>query len=158
MNWTSIVPAAALAGLACATLLSTSEPTAAKTRTCGQKATECAIRCISRFKGDIPQQRSCGRRTCDHQYKSCMNNSVGGGSSGSGAGSAAGGKTGPIVRDKRPKRPPPRGGSVEMTTPAGSPQLPKTTGAAPRPSNASTASPRVRGGVTVTTTGGNRRR
>ncbi|MBX9777727.1 MAG: hypothetical protein K2Y71_25385 [Xanthobacteraceae bacterium] len=120
MNWKSVIPTAALAGLACITLLSTSEPSAAKTMTCGQKATDCAERCGARFKDDPAQLRSCGERTCNHQYKMCVNNSVGGGSSGSGAGSG-GGKAGPIVRDKRPKRPPPRGGSVEMAT-ASSPQ------------------------------------
>ena len=115
----AIVPVIALAGMACAALLSVAEPATAKARTCGQKAADCAERCMARFKDDIAEQRSCGARTCNHQYKMCLNNSAGGPERPGADGGGRDGRTGPIVRD-RPKRPP-RGGSANLSTPASNP-------------------------------------
>jgi hypothetical protein len=117
----AIIPAIALASLTCAALLAAAETAAAKAMTCSQKHAACDDRCIKANPGSLEDSVGCRRRTCNHQLRKCMENSVGGGDR-PGAGSGTGdGKTGPIVRPKQPPRRPPRDGSANLSTPASNP-------------------------------------
>jgi hypothetical protein len=117
----AIIPAIALASLTCAALLATAEPAAAKAMTCSQKSAACDDRCAKANPGSLEDSAGCRRRTCNHQYRKCLENSAGGGDR-PGAGSGTGdGRSGPIVRPKQPPRRPPPDGSANLSTPASNP-------------------------------------
>ena len=101
---TSIISTMALASLACVTLLYSAEPAAA--RTCTQRLDACSTRCFA--LGEDAKIRSCNQRTCNPQHRACMSNAAGGTDRPGADPKGKGGKTGPIVRDKRK----PRGASL----------------------------------------------
>lgn len=108
--------AAALAILTTMGLVLAAEPAMAKPKTCITKAEACNERCTVRYRddGDAAVIR-CNKGTCLHQYKNCVSNAVGGSDrSGTGATGRNGGRTGPIVRDKRNPRP---GRGADVTAP-----------------------------------------
>ena len=97
----SIIATVALASLAFVPLLYSAEPAAA--RTCGQRLDACSNRCFA--LGEDAKIRSCNQRTCNPQFKQCMSDAAGGaGRPDAGPKGTNGGKTGPIVRDKRKPR------------------------------------------------------
>jgi hypothetical protein len=96
----SIISSMALASLACVTLLYSADPAAA--RTCSQRVSACNNRCQA--LGEDAKIKSCNQRTCMPQYKQCMSDAAGGGDRPGADPKGTGGKTGPIVRDKRRPR------------------------------------------------------
>ncbi len=74
----AIVPVIALAGMASPRFSPWPNQPLRRREPADRKQLICAERCMARFKDDIAEQRSCGARTCNHQYKTCLNNSAGG--------------------------------------------------------------------------------
>ena len=100
---------AAIAALAVAAVVSFNAAADAAPRTCSQRHSDCTSRCLIDGK-DYAGGNACVKRTCDHQYNSCMADSSGGGERGGGGGRTGGGggvggpgkSTGkPVVRDHR---------------------------------------------------------
>lgn len=111
--------AAALAILISLGLVHVTGPAMAKPMTCSTKVAACNERCTVRYRddGDAAVIR-CNRGTCLHQYKNCISNAAGGSDrSRTGAGGKNGGRTGPIVRDKRNPRPGRGADSTPITRP-----------------------------------------
>lgn len=124
----------ALASLACLTLASSAAPAASKT--CYQKFLACTDRCERNNDG---VWAPCQRRTCNPQYNNCMSSAAGGSDRPGTGREPKGGKSGPIVRDKRnpPQRPRRADSTIPIIqpTPAVQPR-PATTGsggASPNP-------------------------
>jgi hypothetical protein len=65
--WKSIIPTAALAGLAAGTLLYSAAPADAKSQ-CLTKHQSCESRCAKRYGDFLP----CIYRTCNKQYDNCV--------------------------------------------------------------------------------------
>jgi hypothetical protein len=79
------------------------EPSMAKPMTCNAKYIGCTKRCF--VANDDNGSWRCIERTCEHQFKNCISDAAGGSDrTGTGAKGRTGGKTGPIVRDKRTPR------------------------------------------------------
>jgi hypothetical protein len=100
-----------------------SSPAAARNNICASKHIDCKERCIMR----ADDGGACIARTCDRQFRNCMSDAAGGSDrTGTGAKGKGGGKTGPIVRDKRTPR---RGtSSSPLTQPAPVQPRPVSTG------------------------------
>jgi hypothetical protein len=126
----SIISSMALASLACVTLLYSAEPAAARDSVCTSKVTACNERCHAKAGDDAAKEKSCNQRTCNHQYDNCVRNAAGGGDRPGADPKGKGGKTGPIVRDKRR----PRGASLTSPSTGATAQIqPRlATGAASR--------------------------
>lgn len=91
-----------------------SSQTAAKSMTCQTKRFNCSQRCVVRDEGKGDALR-CQLRTCEHQYRNCLSDAAGGSDrTGTRARGSTGGRTGPVVRDKRKPRPT---GAPYSTTP-----------------------------------------
>lgn len=126
--WTRTrVIAIALTTLGLSGYVATVKPAAAKPMTCNAKYIGCTKRCFVAKEDDASWR--CIERTCEHQFKNCMSDAAGGSDrTGTGAKGKGGGKTGPIVRDKRtPRRGADSPAPVTRSTPMGPPQ-PVTTG------------------------------
>lgn len=113
MHMSVMLPiAAALAVIA----IGSSSPATAKSMTCKAKQQACSDRCVAKDDGKgVNDALNCMNRTCDHQFRNCIRDAAGGSDrSGTGASGKNGGRTGPIVRDKRKPRP---GRGADSTTP-----------------------------------------
>ena len=132
MHMSVMLPiAAALAVIA----IGSSSPATAKSMTCTAKQQACSDRCVAKDDGKgVNDALNCMNRTCDHQFRNCIRDAAGGSDrSGTGAKGRNGGRTGPIVRDKRNPRP---GRGADVTAPMVQPR-PVTRGPA-SPTNGQT--------------------
>lgn len=101
MRLSTMLPvAAALAIIA----VGPSSPAAARNNICATKHLDCKERCLMRAD-DGQNGGACIARTCNRQFKNCLSDAAGGSDrTGAGAKGRNGGRTGPIVRDKRRPR------------------------------------------------------